>query len=63
ASSSNTKVNVPVAAVDERPVIVDSSTFVSEPAVTTEERTIWEKQVLIPHKLEGQGIFPSAHHL
>ncbi|MCI63709.1 hypothetical protein A2U01_0100346, partial [Trifolium medium] len=29
ASSSNTKVNVPVAAVDERPVIVDSSAFVS----------------------------------
>ncbi|MCI80954.1 hypothetical protein A2U01_0102226, partial [Trifolium medium] len=52
ASSYNTKVNVPVATVDERPVIVDSSAFVSEPAVTTEERTIWGKQVLIPHKLE-----------
>ncbi|MCI88540.1 hypothetical protein A2U01_0109827, partial [Trifolium medium] len=45
---------VPVAAVDERPVIVDSSAFVSDPAVTTEERAIWEKQVLIPHNLEGK---------
>ncbi|MCI55353.1 hypothetical protein A2U01_0076603, partial [Trifolium medium] len=32
ASSSNTKVNIPVAAVDDHPVIIDSSAFVSEPA-------------------------------
>ncbi|MCI89724.1 hypothetical protein A2U01_0111013, partial [Trifolium medium] len=42
--------------VDERPVIVDSFAFVSEPAVTTEERTVWEQQVLIPHKLGGKTL-------
>ncbi|MCI86107.1 hypothetical protein A2U01_0107386, partial [Trifolium medium] len=47
-----TRINVPKAAADEHPIIVDSSSFVSEPAVTTEYRTIWEKQVLIPHILE-----------
>ncbi|MCI46729.1 hypothetical protein A2U01_0067970, partial [Trifolium medium] len=42
ASSSNTKVNVPVAVVDDHPVIIDSSAFVSEPAVVTEHRGVWE---------------------
>ncbi|MCI54662.1 hypothetical protein A2U01_0075912, partial [Trifolium medium] len=44
ASSSHTRINVPNAAADEHPIIIDSSAFVSEPAVTTEDRTIWEKQ-------------------
>jgi hypothetical protein len=42
---------VPLAADDNNPIIIDGSAFVTEPPVTAAESTIWEKELLIPHKL------------
>ncbi|GAU51698.1 hypothetical protein TSUD_415080 [Trifolium subterraneum] len=65
ASSSHSKVQVPVAAVDENPITQESSDFISEPTSNTVNRQVWEKQVMIPHILNGNthafaGPYPDA---
>ncbi|WJX62349.1 hypothetical protein P8452_47352 [Trifolium repens] len=53
ASSSSSR-NVIVYAVDDKgPVIIDNSGFVSEPAKTSVEGSVWGEELIIPHKLEG----------
>ncbi|WJX45203.1 hypothetical protein P8452_32098 [Trifolium repens] len=65
ASSSMPRNAVPLAADDKQPIIIDGSAFVTEPSVTAVESTIWEKELLIPHKLSGKtyafaGPLPSS---
>ncbi|WJX76309.1 hypothetical protein P8452_59748 [Trifolium repens] len=52
AASSSSSRNVTIYAVDDaEPIIVDGSTFVSEPDMTSVEDTIWGEELMIPHKL------------
>ncbi|WJX23729.1 hypothetical protein P8452_12920 [Trifolium repens] len=54
AASSSSSRNVTIYAVDDaEPIIVDGSTFVSEPDMTSVEDTIWGEELMIPHKLRG----------
>ncbi|MCI31681.1 hypothetical protein A2U01_0052893, partial [Trifolium medium] len=64
ASSSRTRVQVPISATDECPLTAKSSAFVSKPPLDIDKRAIWEKQVMIPHILSGKmhafaGPYPS----
>ncbi|WJX53539.1 hypothetical protein P8452_39521 [Trifolium repens] len=52
ASTSFPRNVVPLAVDDKEPVIINGSEFVSEPAVTAVEGTIWGEELMIPHKLE-----------
>ncbi|WJX39055.1 hypothetical protein P8452_26645 [Trifolium repens] len=55
AASSSSSRNVTIYAVDDaEPIIVDGSTFVSEPDMTSVEDTIWGEELMIPHKLRGR---------
>ncbi|KAK2384608.1 hypothetical protein QL285_071936 [Trifolium repens] len=65
ASTSFPRNVVRLAVDDKEPVIIDGSEFVSEPAVTSVEGTIWGEELMIPHKLESKtlafaGPFPSS---
>ncbi|WJX26102.1 hypothetical protein P8452_15074 [Trifolium repens] len=51
--------------LERKPIIVDGSTFVSEPDMTSVEDTIWGEELMIPHKLRGRtlafaGLLPSS---
>ncbi|WJX44790.1 hypothetical protein P8452_31732 [Trifolium repens] len=57
AASSSSSRNVTIYAVDDaEPIIVDGSTFVSEPDMTSVEDTIWGEELMIPHKLRGRTL-------
>ncbi|WJX28509.1 hypothetical protein P8452_17216 [Trifolium repens] len=53
ASTSSSRNMVPFAVDDKEPVIIDNSGFVSEPAMTSVESSVWGEELIIPHKLEG----------
>ncbi|WJX72710.1 hypothetical protein P8452_56559 [Trifolium repens] len=52
ASSSSSRNMVPFVVDDKEPVIIDNSGFVSEPAMTSVESSVWGEELIIPHKLE-----------
>ncbi|WJX52027.1 hypothetical protein P8452_38177 [Trifolium repens] len=54
ASSSSSRNMVPFAVDDKEPVIIDNSGFVSEPAMTSVESSVWGEELIIPHKLEEE---------
>ncbi|WJX29686.1 hypothetical protein P8452_18300 [Trifolium repens] len=52
ASTSSSRNMVPFAVDDKKPVIIENSGFVSEPAMTSVENSVWGEELIIPHKLE-----------
>ncbi|WJX92173.1 hypothetical protein P8452_73853 [Trifolium repens] len=61
ASSSSSRNMVPFAVDDKEPVIIDNSGFVSEPAMTSVESSVWGEELIIPHKLEAKRKSALAH--